>query len=749
MKKHLFLFMIGTLLAMLSACSGGNVSPEEPTPSPVPNVGLTIPTSENLSPTFDAEGGSCSISFTANESWSATLANNRASEWCSVEPSSGGKGTHSIIIKVKASEETDNRSAVINLKAGSTTKNINVTQKQKDAIVLTSSRVDISDLGGEFEIEIKSNVKYTYSIDEEAKNWISYVGSRALGTSYLKFKAAMNESDDKREAKIKITDGTLTEIVTVYQSGAGPNIIVSQNEYIIGSEEEEVTVEVASNVEVEVQMPDVDWIQENKSRAYSTHTYHYTIAANETYDSRQAVIIYKNKENNLEEKVTVKQMQKDAIVIAEKQYIVVDKGGQLDFTVKANVDFDVTIEGNWIKQVASRGLKETSLYFDVMENTQDDAREGKIILAAGSIVQEIVVCQNGKTSFALSAQNVTVSGEGETFELTVTSNIGYKIEPNVDWIKEVKSRAVNKYVHKFEVTANPSVNEREGVIVVCNDEEVCIPVIVKQKGGRPIETGWENKTFYHRSLVVRFTADWCPYCPAMATNIAKAQQLYLDKIEAIHLHASGGLTFDKEEKITNYYGVTGYPTGILDMRTSIYSSEDIKRQMDLTEQYYPTQTGIALYSELDGNQLSIDLHVYAKAADKYTLTVMLLEDNIVGYQSDATNGASNDYVHTGVARVAVTDVLGDDCTTTKANQVVRKSYKVTIPNQYKKENMRIVAYVQRPFGNQPLIHNKMYGDYYVDNCVSCKVGGNLKLATIEGASGKGNEDIIPGEDIDF
>lgn len=749
-NKSLLPFLAGIMLVILSACSGGDVAPENPTPTPGPAAGITIPSTESLSHVFEAEGGSSTLSFSATETWTATVSNNRADAWCSVEPTSGGKGNHMLVIKAKPNEDFDDKSATIQLKSSSTTKTINVTLKQKNALTLTSDKFELSDRGGEFEIEIKANVKYSYTIDEKGKEWISFVKSRALNTTYLLFKAAKNESDDKREAEIKITDGKLTETVKVYQSAAGPAIVVTQNEYAIASEGEEITVEVASNVDVEVQMPNVDWIKDNDSRAYSTHTYHYIVSANETYDNRQAVILFKNKENNLEESVTIIQAQKDAIVIAEKEYIVPYTGGNLDFKVSANVDFKVDVEGEWMKQVTSRGLTEKSLYFDVAENTSDDSREGKIILTGETVRQEIVVTQKGKTSFAISSQMVEVGSEKETFQLTVTSNIGYKIEPYVDWIKEVESRAVDNYVHTFEVSANPTTKVREGVIVVCNDEEVCIPVTVRQKGSKPVETGWEDKEFYHRSQVLRFTADWCGYCPNMAENIEEYQKRYPDKLEAISIHGNGSnLMFEKYAIFDSHFGITGYPTGIMDMRRGIYSWQSMEETLNETEKNYPTQTGIGYYSELKQNQLSLDVQVYAKAADKYKVTIILVEDNIIGYQSNYETGAKNDYVHMGVARVAVTDALGDDCTTNKKNEVVKKHYDVTIPNSYKIENMRVVVYVQRPYGNQQSIFDYENGGYYVDNCASGKLGSNLKLATIENASSNGNEDIVSGEDINI
>ncbi|MBR7157467.1 MAG: Omp28-related outer membrane protein, partial [Bacteroidales bacterium] len=286
----------------------------------------------------------------------------------------------------------------------------------------------------------------------------------------------------------------------------------------------------------------------------------------------------------------------------------------------------------------------------------------------------------------------------------------------------------------------------------CNDNQVCIPVVVRQAGAQTQDEedmSWVDKEFYHRSLAMRFTADWCGYCPTVAANMAEFERLYPNKVEMVHMHCDGNLKFSGAGPLENLCNITGFPTGIFDMRGEFYSTSSIKEQLDKTEQNYSTQTGVSYMSSLSGSNLTIDLKVYAKEADKYKVTVLLLEDNIVGYQADYYNGTQYDYVHRGVVRMALTNVLGDDCTTTQNNQIVKKSYSVNIPSKYKKENMRILVYVQRPYGSQSIIDGKYYGNYYVDNSISGKLGAEFKLEMIEDLSGGGNEDIIPDDDIDF
>ena len=74
------------------------------------------------------------------------------------------------------------------------------------------------------------------------------------------------------------------------------------------------------------------------------------------------MIRFIDRENGIEQTVTVTQMQRDAIVVAQNVYQIGVEGGALDFAVQANVDFTVSTNADWITQVEARGLTESGCY---------------------------------------------------------------------------------------------------------------------------------------------------------------------------------------------------------------------------------------------------------------------------------------------------------------------------------------------------------------------------------------------------
>ena len=285
--------------------------------------------------------------------------------------------------------------------------------------------------------------------------------------------------------------------------------------------------------------------------------------------------------------------------------------------------------------------------------------------------------------------------------------------------------------------------------------EINIPsntkIVVKGSEDPDDPEDWAGKEFWHKSLGMRFTATWCGYCPNMATSFAKAISQYPNKIEMLNLHpTSSNLGFSGTSKLENIFRITGYPTGMIDYRNSIanYTSNDYTARLIVnaakgTESNYPTKTGISFTSSVSGSKLNLNVKLYIKEKGDYKVTAVLVEDNIIGYQ----NGGGDNYNHSSIARVAITDITGDAVSTSEDNKTVSKNYTATIPSSCDKNNLRVLVYVLRQYGSQTIIRTADYGDYYVDNAISAAVGTTQDLVFSDGTVYGGNEDTKDGGEI--
>lgn len=473
--------MFAILQFVVCSCKDDSNDPTQPEPTP----GITIPSTENLNPVLSQQGGKTYVSFTATADWTASLVNSRAESWITVTPTSGRKGDNEITITASANETYDERNATVILKCGTVSKNIVVAQKQKDALTVTSSKYEVDGKGGSISVEVKANINFEVEVKAD---WIKQntEKTRALTTSNLNFTIEPNETGDKREGEIIIKNGQLSETIKVYQ-GFKNFITLTQRDFTLPEEGGNVDIEIKSTLAYEVKMlSEVDWITEVKSRAVSTHTHHYTIAPNDTYDSREAkIVFYDPKDENIADTVSIYQMQKDAILLAENEYTVDASGGILNFIVRANVDFTVSVSADWIKQVSTRGMTESQLSFAIEENTVTENRNAEITISSDKITQRIIVIQKGKHVFCIKQKEYTVSAEGEQIQVEVSATGNYSIQmPMVDWITDVTTKGAVTHTHVFIIASNEWFEDRTAEIAFIDEvsgSTEMVRVVQKQK----------------------------------------------------------------------------------------------------------------------------------------------------------------------------------------------------------------------------------------------------------------------------
>ena len=386
MKKHILITLAVLLMSVIGCVTpeeGGNDNPQPPTPS---QEQITIPSTVDVSPVVQPEGGDTKISFTATAAWTASVISTKADSWVDVNPKSGNPGPAEIKITTTPNDTYVERNATIQIKCGTETKDIVLTQKQVDNITVTTDKVELGAEGGTFTIELKSNIDFSYEIKGD---WIKYVSTKAYSDKTLTFTAEPNDGVQKREGSVTVKGGEFSETVKVYQSGEEPTLIITQNEYNLEAEGGSIAVEVSSNVAVTMTIPEnVSWITENKTKSVSTSTFHLDVAANETYETRSAEITFSNEESGLSEKVTVNQKGKTFVHVTSvtldknELTLVEDEKVVLVATVSPEDATDKSVEWNSDKpEVAS-----------VDENGEVTAR------SAGTATITVTTKDGGKTA---------------------------------------------------------------------------------------------------------------------------------------------------------------------------------------------------------------------------------------------------------------------------------------------------------------------------------------------------------------
>lgn len=473
MKDFVSKFLVFFTLVSLSSCDFLGYSEEDKPDAPDVNPEITISSTDIV---LSEEGSSSLINFTCNGTWIASS----GSSWLTVSQANGFAGEVSLGITAQPNDSYDERNAVITISSGSLSKNITVTQKQKNAILLTSDKLEVKAEGGEASIEVKSNVSYTYEIEENAQSWISVASTRAMTTSTINLIISKNTSSAVREGKITITDGTLKEVVTVYQQGQEFSLILTQKEYEVAAKGDTIKVELQSDTNYSVEMPKVNWIHEISSRAMTAYTHLFVVDENKDLGPRECEIKFVNADNGIDERVKVSQNECDTIHVEKTEYRISYENQVVEINVDYNVEYTYDVSAFWIEPVSTRSMKTDKLQFNVLQNNSSIERSVDIVISSvdGEMKQIVTIVQGHENSILVESSELKVGYEGGKISFTVNSPAAYTVGVNIgsDWISVVKTESDDEEEDQIpsevclEIEQNKTELERTGIVVLTNTQ---------------------------------------------------------------------------------------------------------------------------------------------------------------------------------------------------------------------------------------------------------------------------------------
>ena len=196
-------------------------------------------------------------------------------------------------------------------------------------------------------------------------------------------------------------------------------------------------------------------------------------------------------------------------------------------------------------------------------------------------------------------------------------------------------------------------------------------------------------------LIEEFTGRLCVNCPyghIIANGIVHDNP---GKAWAVNVHGGGFAPTSYPNFNTTYAGtiidafnVSGYPQGVVNRSTSYALSRGdwtVEANQQL-EQMAECNVGGRVFINKKTRMATLSLEVYYtanSAVNKNYLTVMMLQDSILGGQSGASNNPGQmldgQYVHMHVLRDIVTPLWGDEIIPTTAGTLVTKTYSYKIP----------------------------------------------------------------------
>lgn len=309
-------------------------------------------------------------------------------------------------------------------------------QKAPSLSLTSPTSIEVSADGASSTISFTANRDWTASSSDSWVRVSPSSGSASDGAITVTVRCDANTTYEDRSATVTIKAEELTQTISVRQP-ANLGIVVPTKAYNLSSDGGSIEVVVQANVQYSVSAS-ASWIKQTGTKGLTSKTLVFSVEENTTYDNREGTITVKSQTGGIPDQViSVKQAQKDALIVKDSSFSMPYGGGGIEVKVEANVNFDVKPSADWIHHVETKALNSSTIVLSVDENETYSTREGKIEITQknGSLSHTIMVKQAGRiavTSVTLDKTELRLE-EGTSETLTATVKPDNATDKTVTW----------------------------------------------------------------------------------------------------------------------------------------------------------------------------------------------------------------------------------------------------------------------------------------------------------------------------
>lgn len=343
--------------------------------------------------------------------------------------------------------------------------------EKETILTVNQSSLSFNNSGGSQTVNLIANKVWSASSNQ---GWCKVSPSSGDGSDNSNFTLSVscdaNTTYDERSCTITVVCEELTSTITVKQA-EGKGLIVSQTEYNLTNEAQTISVEVQANVQYTVSIDDAckSWIKQESTKGLSSNTIKFSISKNESYDGREGKITVKQTDGSLSGTVVVKQSQQNGLFVTTSEYNLSNEKHTLTVEVKANVEFDVKSNADWIKYIETKGLKTSQIVLDVAANEDYDGREGTVSVKQknGNLEGVITIRQEQNYGILVSQSEFSLTNEAQTIDVEVKYNVDFDVvipDTCKDWISIVRTKGLSSRNYTIAIAKNETYDNREGSI---------------------------------------------------------------------------------------------------------------------------------------------------------------------------------------------------------------------------------------------------------------------------------------------
>ena len=381
---------------------------------------------------------------------------------------------------------------------------------------------------------------------------------------------------------------------------------------------------------------------------------------------------------------------------------------------------------NAVQKVTDEKLSETTKTITVGEEftltatvAPTDAADKSVMWTSDN--SNVATVDGGKvTAVAAGTANITVTtkdgGKTATCAVTVSAPngvTGVSVDPK-EKLLSIGEELVIKAIITPEDATNKKVtwaSDNEAVAkvdesgkVTSISEGTAKITVTTEDGGKTATCTVTVKNYPKGNAILLedFTATWCGPCFVGMKNIHKQMEGFGDKVILVCHHLSDDFAIQHSRTLSDFYGVEGIPSSMIDRTKGVVKQEVIFHPGYLTKAILdkrlaqPKSVTISLTTSYDEGSKDIKIKVEGEllqSLPKAKLNVYLVQDGIVYKQA----GGGDNYVHRNALRAVLSEGTWGDALGVSQGKY-SKEYTYKLPDKIGKfatdpAKMYIVAFV--------------------------------------------------------
>ena len=156
----------------------------------------------------------------------------------------------------------------------------------------------------------------------------------------------------------------------------------------------------------------------------------------------------------------------DEVLVTPYTKIDFPSGGEArEFVISSNFLWTIEISDTWITINPLKGYGDKNIIVTASPNTDLAPRQASFFIAGEETRREITITQAGEApALSIDATQKTVSAEGDTVSVGVTTNVELNVAMEADWISFVETRTITTKRYIFNIEPNTTLEDRSGRI---------------------------------------------------------------------------------------------------------------------------------------------------------------------------------------------------------------------------------------------------------------------------------------------